>query len=75
VIPYILSSPSASARLLKTHAAESFGLDGKMRRIVRVKQLSARGGEMSVCWNQEEGTVRIMGECCSLGQKEVDVEV
>jgi hypothetical protein len=46
-----------------------------MRRILRVKQLSERGGEMAVCWNQDQKTVRIMGRCCSLGDKEVEVDV
>ena len=46
-----------------------------MRRILRVKQLSQRGGEMAVCWNEEDATVRIMGSCCSVGEKEVEVDV
>lgn len=75
IIPYFLSDPAASARLLETHPAESFGLDPKMRRILRVKQLSERGGDMAVCWNEEAGTVRIMGTCCSSGEKEVEVDI
>lgn len=56
---------------MANHDPASFGLDARMNRILRVQQLSERGGEMGVCWDKAGGRVRIMGRCVEVGQGEV----